>query len=95
MSETQETISKWGRETFGPPDSPERIAARLNEEFAEFMNAVLLGEDVESEAADILVVLYQYAQAKGFDLHEATDAKMLVNRARKWKVGEGGVGQHV
>ena len=59
------------------------------------MNAVLLGDDVVGEAADIQVFLYQYAEAKGFDLHEATDMKMGVNRTRTWKIGGGGIGQHI
>ena len=93
--ETQNSITQWAPTTFGAPDKPERIVARLNEEFAELIEAALLGGDVEKEAADVLVVLYQVAAAYGFDLHDATDNKMTVNRNRPWKVGPGGVGQHV
>jgi len=93
--ETQKTICDWAVGTFGEPDSVERLLARLNDEYIELVNAVLLGDDVEGEAADVVVVLYQLCQKAGIDLKVAVDNKMIVNRARKWSVTADGVGQHI
>lgn len=50
---------------------------------------------VPKEAADVLIVLYGLAGLRGFDLGEAVDAKMAINRARKWKALGDGTGYHV
>lgn len=49
---------------------------------------------IADELADVLVVLYQAAESFGIDLLGAVDAKMVVNRARKWKITDEGIGQH-
>ena len=53
-----------------------------------------MGEDLSGELADTLVVLFQAAEGYGIDLLGAVDAKMKVNRARKWNTDKDGMGQH-
>lgn len=96
--ETQETISDWAEETFGPAGSNARVAARVNEEMAELLRALTADDQhpkAGEECADILICLYRLATRLGIDLHQAVDAKMTVNRARLWAHDGTGCGQHV
>ena len=97
--ETQISISEWATQTFGPPSSPKKIVERFVEEVVELdslsATEVPILEDITDECADCLVILYQVAEAYGFDLLTAVDQKMIVNRARKWKTDGDGVGQHI
>jgi hypothetical protein len=52
-------------------------------------------EGVGSELADAQIVLYGLADSCGVPLAEATDAKMVLNRSREWRVDGPGLGQHV
>lgn len=52
-------------------------------------------DKIPSEAADVVIVLYGVAGINGFDLHKAVDAKMRVNRARKWNLNGDGTGYHI
>jgi NTP pyrophosphatase (non-canonical NTP hydrolase) len=102
-TETQSTITAWITETFGEPagklSNPAgklSIAARANEEMAELIMALAIGEGspkVIEECADIVILLYQLAERMGHDLHTAINAKMAVNRAREWTV-RNGIGYH-
>ena len=97
-TETQESVSTWAANTFGPAISNVRVAIRANEEMAELLRA--LASDDESvkaprEAADVLIVLYVLATRLGVDLHEEVDRKMAINRARKWALDGTGHGYHV
>lgn len=47
------------------------------------------------ESADVLITLYRVAHVLGGDLHADVDDKMVINRARKWRITGDGVGQHV
>lgn len=47
-----------------------------------------------SEIADAHIVLLQLARSLNVDLRGATDAKMEINRARKWKRRGDGCGDH-
>ena len=47
------------------------------------------------EMADVVIVLMRAADECGFDLMKTVDAKMQINRSRKWKVTGDGLGQHV
>jgi len=96
MKETQASIVKWADETFGKAT---RSAAfeRLEDEFDELK---LDAEDMEwslakGECADVLITLYRLASALDIDLHAEVDAKMAINRARKWRSNGDGTGQHV
>lgn len=52
-------------------------------------------DKVPAEAADVAITLYGLAYLRKFDLHAAVDAKMVINRARKWKPNGDGTGYHV
>ena len=70
---------------------------------AELLRAISRGADVQviaEEAADVMIMLYRLAQQQDFDLQACVDAKMLINRARKWRQCGDGTGykagtQHV
>lgn len=56
---------------------------------------VLQADKIPAETADVLIVLYNIAGMRGFDLHEEVDRKMKINRARRWhKLGDG-TGYHI
>jgi NTP pyrophosphatase (non-canonical NTP hydrolase) len=79
---------------------PERIA----KEFTEICDSLRarvrtpknkdIRAEVANELADIVVVLLQAAEGYGVDLLGVVDAKMEINRSRKWKIIQGGIGQH-
>jgi hypothetical protein len=52
-------------------------------------------EKIPVEAADVLIVLYGVAHMRGFDLHDAVDSKMMINRSRKWAARGDGTGYHI
>jgi len=51
-------------------------------------------DGVGPELADVQVVLYGLADACGVSLARETDAKMAVNRGRRWRVDGPGLGHH-
>lgn len=75
---------------------------RLYKEATKHMNALVGALEVTNEASiafhhtsKILWALRDIAEVRvGFDLMDAIDAKMAVNRARKWDV-KNGFGQHI
>lgn len=94
MTETQQTITTWADETFGPCTA-KRAVARMIEEMAECQEGVNVTGTWRDECADVLITLYRVASIVGFDLHEAVDAKMHVNRQRLWGVRGDGTGYHL
>ncbi len=52
-------------------------------------------ESARDEGADVYITLVRVAECVGSDLHFRVDDKMVINRARKWRVSADGVGQHV
>ena len=101
--ETQISISEWAQQTFGVATSPKKLVERFVEEVVELdaksaFHGLMTPKNfdaIQDECADCLVVLYQVAEAYGFDLLTAVDQKMEINRARKWKTAGDGVGQHI
>lgn len=95
--ETQRTISDWANATFGPSSSNARCASRANNEMSELVDA-LVSDDQHpkaiEEAADVVIVLYRLVDRMGGDMHAAIDAKMKINRERRWTIASGH-GQHV
>lgn len=96
MTETQETMTAWGDETFGPTP-PAAIARRMRHEVQELLDGFeALGDlqpaDIPEEArralgeecGDIYIMLSQIAQKLGTDLPTIATAKMAVNRERRW-----------
>ena len=96
-SESQRSISEWASVTFGNPVSA-RAASRAIEEMEEFVRAYEKDfgeEELLEEAADIVICLYVFASSAGFDLHDAIDRKMRINRRRKWRKNGDGTGYHI
>lgn len=100
MSETQQSVTQWADETFGPC-TVTRATERAVEEMEEFKevdkqwtSATYLA-DLQAECADVVITLYRVASTMGFDLHAEIDRKMAVNRQRKWKVNQDGTGYHI
>lgn len=97
MDETQETISAWGEETFGPVTSPSVLVDRARLELEELAEAVGQADDdaVGHEIADILILLYRVATLHNCDIEEMVQAKMRINRGRTWVRKGDGTGRHV
>lgn len=98
MRETGKSISEWADTVFGKIWNYTRSAARANEEMAELLTKTSSGEDPEDiayECADIVIVLARLANACGYDIFEMVDAKMKINRSRKWTPDGTGHGYHV
>jgi NTP pyrophosphatase (non-canonical NTP hydrolase) len=95
--ETQSTIALWGEETFGPVRDPVALAKRASIEMDELIEALEKGDTEEAarETADVLILLNRLSATLGFDLADAVDAKMKVNRARQWVPAGDGTGRHV
>lgn len=85
--ETFDTIRQWAHDTFGVA-APERTIDRANEEMVELIDAEDPQHIVE-EAADVVITLCNLP-----GLAEAIEAKMKVNRARKWLICGDGTGYH-
>ncbi len=97
MTETQSSVTTWGEQTFGPASTPDVLVARAAVEFDELMEAARAKDkdEVAHEMADVLIILYRVATIFGFDLNAAVDAKMRINRARKWAPKGDGTGSHI
>lgn len=96
--ETQESITQWANETFGPPASNMRVAARANEEMAELLRVLSVDDHhakAAEEIADVVIVLSRLASSLSVDIQEEIDKKMAINRQREWKLDKTGHGYHV
>jgi NTP pyrophosphatase (non-canonical NTP hydrolase) len=63
----------------------------------ELIEALEKGDVSEAvrETADVLILLSRLAQILGFNLTDAVDQKMEINRARQWAPASDGTGQHI
>lgn len=98
INETSRSISQWADETFGPVKSNYHIAVRANLEMAELLKELALDDsayDALEEIADIVIVLARIVDREGGSLQGLINEKMVVNRARKWKLDGSGQGYHV
>lgn len=88
LSRMTEEVIEWIE-----PLLPDRLsfdtAIKLVEESSELLHAIHHDGNVESEAADILVLLLDISFLHGFDLSAAFEEKMEINRQRKWKQKQG------
>jgi 5'-deoxynucleotidase YfbR-like HD superfamily hydrolase len=91
--ETQATINQWQSEVF-PNRTVDGDITHLKEEFKEFLDASSLAIQA-IEAADIVILLYAWASDVGINLQDHIDAKMKINRARKWRILPDGTGRHL
>lgn len=110
INETQQSISRWANDTFGP-QHPAEVAARMNVEVAELVSglagvASVPVEHIErmdpervralqDECADVYIMLAQVAELLNVDLQTAVNIKMGVNRNRIWGRSPSGKMQHV
>ena len=95
--ETSKTIREWGDATFGAVSDLAALVARARGELDELEQAIRANDMAEAgrEAADVAILLHRLVAVAGMDLSEQVDAKMQVNRARKWKAAGDGTGGHV
>lgn len=95
--ETSQTIREWGDATFGEARDLTALVVRARGELDELEEALRAGDMPEAgrEAADVVILLHRLVALAGMDLGEQVDAKMAVNRARKWKAAGDGTGGHV
>lgn len=96
-TETSQTIREWGDATFGNARDLTALVTRARAEMDELEQALRDGDTAEAgrEAADVVILLHRLAGLLGHDLYEQVDAKMAINRARKWKASGDGTGGHV
>lgn len=96
-TETSKSICDWGDAAFGKVSDLSALVARARGELDELDQAIRANDvaEIGREAADIAILLHRLAALAGMDLGEQVDAKMAVNRARKWKPAGDGTGGHV
>ena len=94
--ETSASITQWGDATFGAVSDLTVLTQRARIEFEELEHAVRAGDvdEIGHEAADIVILLHRLVGLMGRDLNEEVDAKMMINRQRRWRPSGDGVGQH-
>ena len=96
-TETSKSICDWGDKTFGKVSDLSALVARARGELDELTQAIKAEDTAEigREAADVVILLHRLVALAGMDLGAEVDAKMAVNRARKWKAAGDGTGGHV
>lgn len=96
-AETSKTIHDWGDATFGEVRDLSALVARARGELDELDQAIHANDTAEigREAADVAILLHRLVALVGRDLAEEVDAKMAVNRARRWFAAGDGTGGHV
>jgi NTP pyrophosphatase (non-canonical NTP hydrolase) len=96
-SETSQSIRIWGDETFGKVADLSALVARARGELDELDLAIKADDKAEigREAADVVILLHRLVALAGMELSDLVDAKMMVNRARKWRAAGDGTGGHV
>jgi NTP pyrophosphatase (non-canonical NTP hydrolase) len=98
MIETQESVSVWAEETFGPISTKIRVAARANEEMAELLRELAIDDNnrkAGEEIADIIIILYRLASRLNINVQTEIAAKMEINRRRSWRLDGTGHGYHL
>ncbi|MTI17364.1 DUF550 domain-containing protein [Rhodobacteraceae bacterium RKSG542] len=98
MNETSHSIRTWADAAFGEVSDPVDLVKRAREELAELEEAIVANEssrEIVAEAADVMILLHRLADINGHDLSQAVDAKMAINRQRKWVRSGDGTGRHV
>lgn len=99
--ETQQTITQWAADTFGPCTAA-RAVARMLEEIEELRKLDQAAWPTETyvnklkdECADVIITMSRAASLYQFDLQQAVDDKMTVNRMREWALKQDGTGYHI
>jgi NTP pyrophosphatase (non-canonical NTP hydrolase) len=96
-TETSQSIREWGDAAFGQVKDLSALVARARGELDELDQAIKANDvaEIGREAADVVILLHRLVALAGMDLTEQVDAKMAINRARKWKAAGDGTGGHV
>ena len=94
--ENSASIAQWGAATFGEVADLAVLTQRARAEFDELDAAVRAGDvdEIGREAADVMILLHRLVGLVGKDLASEVDAKMQINRTRRWRLSGDGVGQH-
>lgn len=98
FDESAASISTWADETFGPAKSNLTTVRRAIKEMAELEELLLADDDDPkacAEVADVIIVLSRILEAHKLSIQAVVNAKMKINRARKWVLNGDGTGQHV
>lgn len=97
MVETSNSIDRWGQDTFGDVSNPLALVKRAQVELDELFEAVVSNNITEAghEAADVTILLHRLMAILGKDLAKEVDAKMQINRHRKWSAAGDGTGGHI
>jgi len=96
-NETSQSIRIWGDETFGKVADLSALVVRARGELDELEQAIRAGDkpEIGKEAADVVILLHRLLALAGMDLTAEVDAKMAINRSRKWRAAGDGTGGHV
>jgi NTP pyrophosphatase (non-canonical NTP hydrolase) len=96
-AETSNSIRAWGDEMFGKVADLSALLARARGELDELEQAIRANDkpEIGREAADVVILLHRLVALAGMELSDEVDAKMAINRARKWKAAGDGTGGHV
>ena len=98
VHETTDSVAAWARETFGRPKSNLQLILRARREMEELVDRVTIDSDdagIPEEIADVVIVLMPVLANFMTDLQSEINAKMAINRKRKWNTRGDGVGQHI
>lgn len=90
--ETQESITKWGDETFNRSPTNLRIAIRALKELVELLDALVKDDnstEAPSEIADVVIIMNGLASRLNVSLIDEVNKKMEINRSREWNREEG------
>ena len=95
--ESQKSICDWAEKIFGPVTDPCALVERAMMEMKELDDAVADRDlsEIGREAADVMILLYRLVDQFGLDLDGEVQAKMAINRARKWSAKGDGTGSHI
>lgn len=91
MNHLAHDIRTWADEVF-PQRTDASMFLKLYGEVAELIEA---GDDCDSEIADILILVLDYAERKEVNASLAVQRKMRENRTRNWQFTSIGTMQHV
>ena len=97
-SETSTSIGQWADETFGLCHSYTDALNRVRKEFEELETSIFNNEPdaaIAAEAADVIITLTRIFNMAKVDMGLEIDAKMAINRNRKWKRDKDGTGKHI
>ncbi|WP_210402205.1 nucleotide pyrophosphohydrolase [Thalassospira sp. MCCC 1A03138] len=97
VTESQQSICDWAEGIFGPVADPRALVTRAMMEMKELDEAVADRDlsEIGREAADVMILLYRLVDQFGLDLDREVQAKMAINRARKWSAKGDGTGSHI